>query len=298
MHVVLATMERGAGRAYEGDASALADAFAEDALLARALAREGVAATSVPWTRQDDAAWASADACLIKSTWDYHDDVAFFLAWTRRVAARMALWNGADVVAWNADKSYLRDLDDRGVAIPPTAFFARGARVDLAALVAERAWSSFVVKPAVGASSEGQWRGPRDRMPDAQRHLDALLEKGGALVQPFLESIVRQGETSIVLFDGAYSHAVRKVPKAGDHRANPVLGARIERVTPSDGDIKLAERALAAAKRPTLHARVDLVTLPDGRSAVMELELIEPLLFLAHADGAAERLARCIRARL
>jgi glutathione synthase/RimK-type ligase-like ATP-grasp enzyme len=263
---------------------------ADDALLLAALEARSVVASIVAWS--DPAVrWSDADACVLRSTWDYHEQPAAFLDWVRDAARATRLWNPPGVVAWNAHKRYLLDLAARGVPIVPTRRLPAGGPVDLAAILAEEEWVDFVLKPAVGASSAGVARGSARELAAARAHAERLLREGDALLQPFVRSVAEEGEISVMFAGGRPTHAVRKVPRPGDHRANPALGARVERVTARPDTLAVAIAAVEAAPGPQLYARADVVRCGDGSPALMELELIEPLLFLREAPEAAEALA-------
>lgn len=259
---------------------------AEDALLLAALRQAGVDAERVPWAGLVD--WAAFDLAMVRTTWDYTGRLPEFLAWVDRVAALTTLWNPAPVLRWNAHKSYLVDLAARDVPVVPTRLVRAGEAARLADVAREAGWGRVVVKAAVDAGAARAWRGPPT---EGQAHLDALLANGDALVQPFLPEVATEGESSLVFFDGVFSHAVRKLPASGDWRVQPQWGGASAPKQPTTDEVAVARAALAAVGAPTLHARVDLL---GGR--LMELELIEPYLFL-DADTATT-LARAILRRI
>jgi glutathione synthase/RimK-type ligase-like ATP-grasp enzyme len=262
----------------------------EDAAIAAALGARGVVAERVAWTA-DDAAWATYDLVMVRTTWDYFDRPAAFRAWLAEVAAVATLWNPLEVVSWNLDKRYLFDLEARGVRLPPTVRVTPDAPIALAALLAERGWSDVVIKRAVTAGAAGQALVRYGDVAIGQAHLDALI-------QPFLRSVGSRGEISLIAINGRVVHAVRKMPAADDYRTQTLYGARVVPHAPEPAERELAERALAAVGRPTLHARIDMVALDDGAPALMELEVIEPYLFLDVDPTAVERVADGICARL
>jgi glutathione synthase/RimK-type ligase-like ATP-grasp enzyme len=267
-----------------------------DALVA-ALAAHGVAAEWGVWT--DDAVDWQRALTVLRSTWDYAGARDAFLSWTRRIA-RLA--NPYPVIAWNSDKTYLRDLERAGVPIVPTAWAAPGEAVQVPDA------GEFVVKPSVGAGSRGAGRFTADAGGSALTHAARLHDAGRVvLVQPYLSGVDTQGETALVYVDGAFSHAVRKGAMLPEGVAHPVDGHELyveERITPSEAtDAELAVGARAVefvAQRfggPLLYARVDLLPSQTG-PVVVELELTEPSLFLLHADGAADRFAGAIARRV
>lgn len=257
----------------------------ENALVARALSDVGVEAEPVVWTRP--IAWSRFDLALVRTPWDYTEDLARFRAWVASVP--VPLWNPRGVLLWNTDKRYLLELGAGGVRVPPTAHVPRGGRLDVRAL----GWPEVVVKAAVDAGARRAWRGAG--LDAAQEFLDALVVDRDALVQPFLPAVVERGELSMVFFDGAFSHAVRKRPAPGDWRVQPQWGGSHAEAAPTEAELDLASRALAATPGPTLYARVDVADGPGG-PCLMELEVVEPYLFLD--DASAARFASAIRRRL
>lgn len=271
--------------------SGLPGLAADDRLAADALRARGAAVMAAAW---DDASvdWAAFDAVVLRSCWDYHLRPAEFLRWIDRLeAAGARLWNPAPVVRWNAHKGYLLDLADAGWPIVPTALLRRGDRTDLADLLRERRWHDAVLKPAIGASAWGARRISADAT-DAQ-DLEPWRAGHDLLVQPFMTEIAASGEWSLMFIGGAFSHAVRKRPGGGDFRVQYELGGSLEPLAPPDPALALAGDILAAAPGAWIYARVDMV-LTDRGFLLMELELLEPSLFLEHAEGAAQRLAGAI----
>ncbi|HEU5252593.1 MAG TPA: hypothetical protein VFU16_04605 [Solirubrobacterales bacterium] len=267
---------------------------ADDRMLAEAFRERGAEAVSVVWDGPGGA-WEEVDLCLVRSTWDYHDKHEEFLAWTRQVERATALRNPADLIAWNSEKTYLRQLAAGGVRTVPTAWVARGAEVDLRSLLAREGWEEAVVKPVVDLGARNLRRVGAD---EAQAALAAVLARGDAMVQPFLPSLEAAGELSLVYVDGRFSHAVRKRPAPGDFRVQSIWGGSFEAATPDAAQIEVAERALAQLDEPPLYARVDLVDDLDGNPALIELELIEPNLYLSTDPGAASRLAEAALLRI
>jgi glutathione synthase/RimK-type ligase-like ATP-grasp enzyme len=267
----------------------------DDRLLLRALRARGLAAEPVVWEdRLFD--WGSASICVIRSAWDYAWRRQEFLAWVRRTADALPLWNPAPVVDWNTHKQYLVDLAARGVPTVPTRVLGAGSRMSLADVLADTGWQDVILKAAVAQTGRYLMRVRPDGRADGQRHLDRLLPAEDMLVQPFLPGVTEEGETSLVFVDGVFSHAARKRPAPGDFRVHDDFDGTIETVAPSPAQLEVAHRARAAVGEPLLYARVDLVPGPDG-PVVMELELVEPDLYLATAPGAAERLAEGVAAR-
>jgi glutathione synthase/RimK-type ligase-like ATP-grasp enzyme len=238
-----------------------------------ALAERGVDAA---WARWDDPAvdWAGADAVAVRSTWDYYRRTEEFLAWTRGVPR---LLNGAEVIAWNADKAYLRDLADAGVPTVPTGLLDDTTLVDgLAGALTE--WGTVVVKPRTGAGGVGVCVVSST----SDESLEGLVAAPW-VVQPLVESVRTAGETSVFVFGGAAVSQVRKVPGGTDIRVNELYGGSVRSAVPTPEHRELAMSAVATAERihgrAIDYARVDVLS-HDGGLVVSELELIEPGLYL------------------
>jgi glutathione synthase/RimK-type ligase-like ATP-grasp enzyme len=267
--------------------------------LVEALAKRGVAARWQVWN-DPAASWAHGLA-VVRCTWDYTRDRDGFLAWTRAVP-RLA--NPAEVIAWNCDKTYLRDLAAAGLPVVPTTFVAPG---ELAALPVA---GEFVVKPSVGAGSIGVRRFGANSAAQAQAHAATLHDAGRiVLVQPYVTDVETAGETALIYLDGRFSHAIRKgamlpaqQPRPLEHVAEDTLYVleRIEAREASAAQLALGGQVMAHLRErfaaDLLYARVDLLPTPDG-PVLIEVELTEPSLFLSYSAGATDRLADAIAAR-
>lgn len=264
----------------------------DDRLLLEALGRRGLEAEIVLWGSAGDA-WERFDLVLIRSCWDYHLQCAEFLAWAAAVARSTTLWNPLPLVRWNADKRYLRDLADNGVDVVPTRWPARDGPRSLARIFEETGWEEAVVKPTVSASAHRTWRVRRSDADNREAALARHLAEGEVMVQRYLPEITGRGEWSLVFLDGAYSHAALKSPQPGDFRVQPDFGGTVVRGAPGPDLLAAARRAVAAVPHPWHYARVDGVETVDG-FLLMELELIEPALYFAQGDGAADRAAAMI----
>lgn len=264
----------------------------DEEVLLRALAGAGLMPRLAAW---DDPVvdWGAGRITIIRSTWNYFRARDAFVEWVVRASLASQLWNPAGVVRWNSHKSYLVELAERGVPAVPTVVAPRGAGWTLASLMASRGWRQVVVKPAVSASSYRTQMADGSDPAAEEEHFRSLVEAGDALVQPYLESVEGYGERAVVWIDGQFTHAVRKAPRfaEGEERVS-------EAVEIAPDEMEAAERALAQVREPLLYARVDLARDEWGRPLVMELELIEPSLFLVQYPPALERLVAGIRRRV
>ncbi|GIX35909.1 MAG: hypothetical protein KatS3mg126_1688 [Lysobacteraceae bacterium] len=264
--------------------------------LLAACARAGLAAEALAWD-DPSVSWSRFDAVLLRSTWDYARRRPEFLAWCEQVARRTRLFNPPATVRWNTDKHYLADLAARGVPIVPTAFIENER--DLARISTFD--GEFVLKPSVGAGARGAARFAAHQQAEAEAHARRLLEDGYCvMLQPYLAGVDRQGETALIHIHGRYSHAIRKGPLlAPGGTASEALFAP-EDIQPriaSEAEHAVAERVLAALPHPALYARVDLLPGPQG-PLLLELELVEPSLFFACCEDAADALVAALQAAL
>jgi len=261
--------------------------------LLAALASISVDASVVDW---DDSAvdWGRFDLVVIRSTWDYQRQLDAYLSWIDHVAAVGRVVNSPDIVRWNTDKRYLRDLASADISVIPTAFVAPGQSFALPSS------GEFVVKPAVSAGSKDTERYRAGDDVVARAHANRLLDADRVvMIQPYIASVDHRGETGLLFFGGEFSHAICKGPilvPGVDEVEGLYKAEEISPRHPTTAERELAERVLDVVpgqRSDLLYARVDLVMGDDG-PMVLELELTEPSVFLAHDDGAAMRFASVI----
>ena len=255
---------------------------------AEVLRRRGAQVDPVAWTDADDL--SRYDLVLPLVAWGYHKDYERWLALLDRCEAqRVRLINPPALLRWNGDKEYLAELADRGVATVPTVAVEQCCDEDLEEARRRFDCDWLVIKPPISASAHGTHRiGPKDGLPEDSRGRPMI-------VQPLIEEIAKTGEFSLMLFDGVYSHAVVKRPKSGDFRVQEYLGGvTLPCKAPPGGAIELAREALSVAPARATYARVDIVPDDEGTLRIMELELVEPSLFLDHAADGGASFARAI----
>jgi glutathione synthase/RimK-type ligase-like ATP-grasp enzyme len=236
--------------------------------------------------------WSSFDLVKLSSPWDYHERPDDFRAWLAATAAVTNLQNPLPLLEWNVDKRYLRELADAGVPTIPTVWSEPGGEAEALRRIAELGWERVVIKPVVDLGAMNLVRVDADM---AERLLDRYDRP--VLLQPYLPTIATAGEVSLVYLDGKLSHALRKRPANGDFRVQPLYGGTHEAIEPTAAATEIAERALARAPGDPLYARVDLIDDVDGSPLVIELELIEPSLYLDVAPAGAVTLAKAMLAR-
>lgn len=260
--------------------------------IATALRGRGLEAEVVVW--HDEVDWASFDLVVIRSTWDYFDRLEEFIDWADRVHSVSRIVNSPRVIRWNSHKGYLAELGEAGIPVLPSLALAKGAAHPVDRMLAA-GWADVVIKPAVDGGARGALKAPA-ASPEAADHLGRLVEAGDTIVQPYAAS-VESGEVSVFFFGGAFSHAVRKIPRAGDYRVQALHGGAEVVHKPTAAELDLAQRAMALAPDELVYARVDLIDV-DGSPTLMELELIEPDLFLRMAPGAVDAFAVAVAAQL
>lgn len=254
--------------------------------LTAALSGAGLEVVSMEWPQ---AAEAAVDAVLPLLAWGYHQDAADWLAMLDTLEAKgVKAINPAAVLRWNTTKTYLADLEAAGVPVVPTVFADRADDAVVAAARATLGAAALVVKPQVSGGSH-------ETVKLAVGEALVGGPSGAAMIQPFLPSVSGEGEISLLFFDGVFSHAIGKVAKAGDFRVQPQFGSTIGPITPPPAALEVADRVLAAAPAPLTYCRIDLIRHPDGSLRLMELEAIEPDLFLEHAPGAGAVFAAAVK---
>ncbi|WP_327299885.1 MULTISPECIES: hypothetical protein [unclassified Streptomyces] len=257
-------------------------AESENLLLLAALTERGVKARVEAWDAPEQVAgWSTADLVTVRTTWDYTWRRDEFLAWAKHVDTVTVLQNPLAVMEWNSHKRYLVELARAGVPVVPTTLIPAGGPHD------PLGPDPVVMKPAVAAGGRGAYLGPGH---DLDGTLTDLLSQGDVLIQPVVESIAAEGEISLVKIGDTWSHAVRKIPAADGFLVQESHGGRLEGYEATPRELEVAQSALACSPAPVHAARVDLVRIA-GEPVVMELELIEPDLFLRRSPREADRLA-------
>jgi len=264
-----------------------------DAALAQVLEERGAAVRAAPWNGPQEA-FANADAIVVRSTWDYPTDIEAFTAWLGGLAQYPCVINSPDLMGWNLSKRYLESLAAMGAPLPPTRFVEPSPHA-IEAAMESLGLVEAVVKPEIGATASGL---SIVRRGDARGLAAAAARLGQpGLVQPKLAEIETFGETSMMFADGEFTHAVIKRAKSGDIRVQEDHCGVTAPVRPPDWAIDEAKRVLAMIPEPAVYARVDAIIL-DAGLWLMEVELIEPDLFLNHAPDAAGELAASILRKL
>jgi len=246
----------------------------------------------VPW-RTLAVDWTDYDVVYLGVAWDYPQDPDGFLDTLRQIdAAGARLLNSLPTAQWNINKQYLRDLQERGVDIVPSAWFDNVRAFELSAILEMFAADRVVVKPVIGTNAIDSFVITRDNWDARGQAVRANFSNRAFVVQPFIDAVQSEGEYSLFFIGGKYSHAIRKKPVVGDYRVQEEYGASLESVKPEPALLRAAEHSVAAVDPVPLYARSDFVRSADNRFLLMELELIEPSMYLRLDDAAPERFAR------
>lgn len=266
------------------------DLTPDDRLLLEPLRERGIDARPVQWDAPDG--WGDFDALAIRSTWDYFERPGEFAAWIdERAANGPTLWNPPEVIRWNMQKGYLRELAAAGIPVVETHWVERGSGADLEAVLRERDWPHAVVKPAISA---GAWKTSPVRIENLAMH-DAmwreLVADHDVMVQPFLSQIHDEGEWSVIFYGGDHASTLLKRPAEGDYRVQERHGGTTTFIPdPPAGLIDQARAVLEHVPGDLLYARADGIRSGAG-FVLIELEVLEPYLFFGASPGSAERYA-------
>jgi len=279
--------------------SNIGDYIAYDHLLIAPLARMGWQAELVPWDVPTD--WDRYRAVIIRSPWDYQDRLDEFMQVLQQIeCSRAKLFNPLSIVQWNHDKRYLQQLQQQGCDIVPTRFVSRPDAADIEAAFAGFACDRLIVKPVISAAALNTHVLRRDDWASTWPTIQPAFQQRVAMLQPFVEAVLTEGEYSLFYFSGEFSHAIVKRPRPGDFRVQEEYGSRLQDIEPKQDLLLAADQALQITRAITetdlLYARVDLVRLADGSPALMELELIEPSLYFNMDAGSAQRFAAAFAA--
>ncbi len=254
--------------------------------------------TEVDW-RAADTSWEDFDAVYICTPWDYPDHVQQFLDVLGRIdESRAILVNDLSLVRWTLEKTYLRDLESRGATIVPSSWHHAIDAAGIDGFFSLHETDTVVVKPIVGANAADTFVLKQPVDSGLTKSLCDTFLNRRYFVQPFLDAVVSEGEYSLFFFGGAYSHSILKTPTPGDFRVQEEHGADIRRVEPGADLVEIASRLLALIEPRPVYARADFVRDAGNRYCLMELELIEPSLYLRMDDAAPGRFARAFDAHV
>ena len=263
-----------------------------DHLLFEPLKELGWQAEEVSW-RKNDVDWNHFDAVIIRSPWDYQKNPKAFLEVLSEIEQSDALLeNSLEIVKWNIDKTYLRDLESHGVEIVPSRWH-KSFNADLfPAIFSDLKSEEIVIKPTISAGADDTFRIHKSNYDIFIDDLKSTFKNRPFLVQPFMENITAEGEFSVFFFGDTYSHTILKTPKTNDFRVQEEHGGRLTLVEPEDDLLNVARTMRDMIEPEPLYTRADYVRTANDSFALMELELIEPSLYFNMDPESPKRFAK------
>ncbi len=259
-----------------------------DRVLDKPMQEAGWHTTHVPW-KKSDVNWNSFDVVVIRSTWDYQNDPDKFFSVIESIDASSArLENSINLVRWNINKSYLKELESKGILIVPSLWFGQFSLELIKGSYQKYHVDEIVIKPLVSANADNTFRLDAATLNTSIKELEKIFSSTEFVVQPFIKSVVEKGEYSVFYFNEIYSHCILKTPKKGDFRVQEEHGGVLTSIKPHSDLLEASQKVLNALPEMPLYARVDLVEI-NGGFALMEVELIEPSLYFNMDTHSAER---------
>ena len=265
----------------------------EDGMLQEAFEKLGLSTTRTNWDNPE-IDWSLTKSIIFRTTWDYFHRFDQFLNWLSLVNTKTHLINPYEMILWNIDKSYLKDLSEAGLQIPPTIFIQKNEQRSLNELCQLTQWNEFVLKPNVGGGGRLTYRFKMKNIEEINAIFENHVQKEAFLLQEFQHNIVSKGEIALMVFGGRFSHAILKIAKAGDFRVQDDFGGTVHPYSPTKEEISFAEKAVSLCNPLPAYARVDLIWDNDGNPCLSELELIEPELWFRNKRESADMLAEVI----
>lgn len=264
------------------------DLYEDDKLLQQYLTRRNIEVTVVCW---DDATinWQQFDVIVLRSMWDYFERPSEFDQWLDKLASlNCNVLNPVSVVKWNQNKNYFDDFSKKGILLPSYVICTHENNSTLKSILQKNNWNKAVVKPTISGGAYNTWTTTIDTIDDDEQKFSKLLKNSDLIVQMFVEEIITKGELSLIFFNKKFSHAICKRAKQGDFRVQVQFGGTNESIQPDETILAQATNLLNSIPEVLLYARVDGVVTNDGNFLLMELELIEPVLFVSTNDKACE----------
>lgn len=268
----------------------------EDELLLRFFSQKGVSARTEVWD-DPQVAWESFDVVMIKSTWDYFDKPEEFRKWLKDMERRkINLFNPVPVLRWNMDKIYLRDMEAANIPVIPSVWLDKGESFDLKSILKRLDADEIIVKPRISGASKNTIKVGLGNLDEANALLQKLTIHEDFMAQPYMKE-VEEGEHSYLFFNGQFSHAINKVPKKNDFRVQHYFGGSIDPIVPQASLLMQAQRVSDLFATECLYARVDGIVRNEILH-IIELEVIEPMLYLFTHPTSFDTLLAAIRMKL
>jgi glutathione synthase/RimK-type ligase-like ATP-grasp enzyme len=264
----------------------------EDELLLAFLNKNGLTVEIAVWN-DPNVDWKQYDVAIIKSPWDYHDHIDEFYRWLKATdAGGTRILNSPEKIVWNSNKKYLLKIAEAGLPVIPTQLIARGANPDWNSFFDAWEINQIVVKPCVSAGAKNTILLKTNEVEEKSIELKELLSNEDFLVQPYLKE-VEQGEWSLIFLGGRFSHSVLKVPKSGDFRVQQNHGGSSIHAIVDESYISKAQAYVQNFAEQSLYVRVDGI-IKENEFYLMELEMIEPYLFLSLVENGYENYYKAL----
>ena len=238
--------------------------------------------------------WQQTKSVLFRTVWDYFERFDEFWDWLEQVKTKTRLINSYELIKWNIDKHYLRDLKNNGIQVVPTYFADRGNNISLQEIANLNDWKHIVIKPAISASAFNTYKITNDEIEQKEQLFCKLLQTHDMLVQPFFPTISELGEASLMVFGGKFTHAILKKAKAGDFRVQDDFGGTVHDYNPTQEEIKFAEKVFQSCTSLPIYGRVDIVWDSNKHIYLSELEIIEPELWIRNRPESANKIAEAV----
>ena len=238
--------------------------------------------------------WQQTKSVLFRTVWDYFERFDEFWEWLEQVKTKTRLINSYELIKWNIDKHYLKDLKNNDIQVVPTYFADRGNNISLQEIANSKDWKHIVIKPAISASAFNTYKITNDEIEQKEQLFYELLQTHDMLVQPFFPTISELGEASLMVFGGKFTHAILKKAKAGDFRVQDDFGGTVHDYNPTQEEIKFAEKVFQSCTSLPIYGRVDIVWDSNKHIYLSELEIIEPELWIRNRPESANKIAEAV----
>ena len=238
--------------------------------------------------------WQETKSVLFRTIWDYFERFDEFWEWLEQVKTKTRLINSYELIKWNIDKHYLKDLSSWGIETVPTYFADKGCNMKLHEIAKRNQWKDLVIKPAISASAFKTYKILANEIQANEKLFNSLVQERNMLVQPYFETITQLGEASLMVFDGKFTHAILKKAQPGDFRVQDDFGGTVHNYIPTKAEINFAEEVFKTCKTKPVYGRVDIVWDNDKNFYLSELEIIEPELWIRNYPKCAERIAEAV----
>ena len=265
----------------------------EQELLKSSLEAQGLKVNVTFWDNPSYK-WQETKSLLFRTVWDYFERFDEFWEWLEQVKTKTRLINSYELIKWNIDKHYLKDMSSWGIETVPTYFADKGCNMKLHEIAKRNQWKDLVIKPAISASAFKTYKILANEIQANEKLFNSLVQERNMLVQPYFETITQLGEASLMVLDGKFTHAILKKAQPGDFRVQDDFGGTVHNYIPTKAEINFAEEVFKTCKTKPVYGRVDIVWDNDKNFYLSELEILEPELWIRNYPKCAERIAEAV----